>query len=221
MWKSTALVNFDNVVATRAIAKVSQAALKNPGAAKQSVVTAIAAISLATSKAFWALKVAQANAAAGKPLANLAGSNTPIEFKLGRQGIHLISSGRLVTAKSVARALTLRSKPRSVPDSAASYRSTPKLRRASRKASRLTQAPSIDRVVNSGHLGQCRRTISQKIDRTVTKMGINRLFYMPDQAPLPSGKQWTFGTEQDSLRAMKELDSKRPHGNNHTVIVRG
>lgn len=39
-----------------------------------------------------ALKVAQANAA-GKPAANLTGSNTPIEFKLGRQGIHLISTG--------------------------------------------------------------------------------------------------------------------------------
>lgn len=153
MWKSTALVNFDNAVATEAIAKVSQAVLRNPCAAKQAVVTAIAAISLATLESFWALKVAQANAAAGKPAVNLTGSNTPIEFKLGRQGVHLISSGRLVTTKSVVRALTLRSRPRSAPASAASCRSTPKLRRVSRKGSRLTQAPSIDRAVNSGHLG--------------------------------------------------------------------
>jgi len=92
MWKSTALVNFDNAVATEAIAKVSQAVLRNPCAAKQAVVTAIAAISLATLESFWALKVAQANAAAGKPAVNLTGSNTPIEFKLGRQGIPLIST---------------------------------------------------------------------------------------------------------------------------------
>jgi len=66
--------------------KLHRRRFKTQARPSQAVVTAIAAIPVVTLKAFLALKVAQANAA-GKPAANLAGSDASIEFKLGRQGI--------------------------------------------------------------------------------------------------------------------------------------
>ena len=101
MIRHAALANFVNAISNEAIAKLGDSALKDPAAAQQQIVSAVAAIPAEVLEQQW-LDALQKAKAAGVPSADLTGSQAPIEYKIGRQvvkmgseGITLVASGQV------------------------------------------------------------------------------------------------------------------------------